>query len=207
MLSKVKDQLGIEREKPVVVIGAGIATEENLDKIKGQGYDYVCVSRIHPKGFDMLSEKATLLQHNRGNQTEVQKVAVEEKDDTFMHIKSEQKGKKEKSMNQKIAQRFEERSDHLKEGLGIPVRVKKTARVHEMVGQIKDQFSKVVKIYKIAYEENAADGVVTDIKWERQTEKERPMGGVFPALLQEKPYRRGRDMGSVQPSPGGGIKF
>jgi len=179
VLDKVKGELCFEGEKPVVVMDAGISTEENLKMLKHEGYDYVCVSRTHPKEFDKLSEGATSLKDNRGNKIEVQKVSVQDKGDTFLHIKSEQKGIKEKSMDEKITQHLEERLIHLKEGLSIPRRTKKIVPVHETVGRIKDQFSKVAKLYKVEYTEDKDKGLVTDIKWTRQKEKEKPKGEYF----------------------------
>ncbi len=179
MLGQVKGTLIHEGEKPLVIMDAGISTEENLVKIQESGYDYICVSRIHPKEFDTLSENATLLSDNRGNKIAVQKVSVEGKDDSFLHIKSEQKGMKEKSMDEKITQRFEERLSYLKEGLSLPRRTKKIIPVHEAVGRMKDQFSKVAKLYKIEYEQNADKGIVTGLKWTRLAEKEKPKGEYF----------------------------
>jgi transposase len=36
---------GSAEQKPIVVIDAGISTEENLQLLKTKGYDYMCVSR------------------------------------------------------------------------------------------------------------------------------------------------------------------
>ncbi|TAI91803.1 hypothetical protein DMA11_25520, partial [Marinilabiliaceae bacterium JC017] len=115
-------------------------TQDNLDLIKSKNYDYICVSRTRPAKFDFLSENATIINDNRGNKIEVQKVFVEDKDDCFLHIKSDQKGLKEASMDEKITQRFEERMNHLKQGLSLPRRTKTIVAVHETIGRIKDQF-------------------------------------------------------------------
>lgn len=179
MLDNVKKQLCYQEEKPVVVMDAGIATEENLLRIKQEGYDYVCVSRIQPKEFDKLSDNATYLQDNRNNKIEVQKVSVQGKDDTFLHIKSDRKGLKEKSMDEKITSRFQDKLLYLKEGLSLPRRTKKIIPVHEAIGRMKDQFSKVAKLYKIEYHEDAKKGIVTDITWTRLPEKETPKGEYF----------------------------
>jgi len=186
MLNNVKSLFSSDDQTPVIVMDAGISTEENLEKIKNEGYDYVCVSRTHPREFDKLSENATLLKDNRGNKIEVQKVSVNATNDSFLHIKSEQKGIKEKSMDEKITKRLEERLNYLKDGLSLPRRIKKTTSVHETVGRIKDQFSKVAKLYKIEYVEDADKGVITDIKWSRLPQKEKPKGEYFLRYSREK---------------------
>jgi len=108
MLKAVEDKLNFGEEKPIVVMDAGISTEENLEAIKEKGYDYVCVSRIRPAFYTFTSEEATILTDNRGHKIEVSKISVQNKSDLFLHIKSEQKALKEKSMDAKITDRFEE---------------------------------------------------------------------------------------------------
>lgn len=179
MLSTLKDKLCHEGEKPIIVMDAGISTEENLDKIKKEGYDYVCVSRSQPKEFDKLTDNPTVLSDNRGNKIEVQKISVEGTDDTFLHIKSDLKALKEKSMDDSTTKRFEERISYLKEGLLLPRRTKKIIQIHEAIGRLKDQFSKVAKLYNIEYEQDLKKGIITNIKWTRLAERERPKGEYF----------------------------
>lgn len=45
-------------KRAVVVIDAGIATEENLELIKSKGYDYVCVSRSKIKNYSVSADGA-----------------------------------------------------------------------------------------------------------------------------------------------------
>jgi hypothetical protein len=164
-------------EKPVIIFDAGLATEKNLEAVKGR-YDYICVSRTVPKEYMRLAQSATELRDNKGNKIKVSKVE-DSSGDTLLHVESEQKGKKEESMDMKLTQRFEERLNYLKDGLDYPRRLKKIAPVHEHVGRLKDQFSKVAKYYEIAYTEDAKKGIITDIIWKRKKEKEKPKGHYF----------------------------
>jgi len=186
MLDEVAIQLYTKGEKPVVIMDAGIATEENLAIIRKKQYDYVCVSRATPKDYVKYTDKAILLSDNRDNTIEVMKVSVAGKADTFVHVKSYQKQQKEQSIDDKITGRFQESMQYLKEGLSLPRRIKKITAVHEKVGKIKKQFSKVAHHYKITYIEDIKEGVVTDIKWEKQKEKQRSKGEYFLRYSQEK---------------------
>jgi len=179
MLKAVEDKLNFGEEKPIVVMDAGISTEENLEAIKEKGYDYVSVSRIRPASYTFTSEEATILTDNRGHKIEVSKISVQNKSDLFLHIKSEQKALKEKSMDAKITDRFEERINYLNQGLTIPGRTKKIVKVHKAIGRLKDRCSKVAKLYKIKYQEDVENGVVKEIKWTRLAEKEKPAGEYF----------------------------
>lgn len=186
MLDDVASQLYLGKEKPVVVMDAGISTEENLECIRQRDYDYVCVSRSKPTQYSKLSEQATKLSDNRNNTIEVTKISVPEKKDVFLHIKSHQKQLKEESMNDKLTERFIESMTYLKEGLNKPRRLKKIIPVHEKTGRIKKQFSKVSKLYKVSYKEDAEKGFVTDIIWDLQKEKESPKGEYFLRYSKEK---------------------
>lgn len=168
-----------KQDAPMIIMDAGIATDDNLKVLKGFKYDYVCVSRSTPVDYIKQSENATELKDNRGHKIEVIKVWDKDKKETFLQIKSEQKQLKENSMDEKITQRFEESLKYLREGLTIPRRLKKIVAVHEKVGRLKDQNSKVAKLYKITYKEDNEKGVVTDIEWERQKEKQKPKGEYF----------------------------
>jgi transposase len=48
-------------QNPVVVMDAGIATEENLEMIRAKGYHYLCVSRTRLKDYQAISGRLTVL--------------------------------------------------------------------------------------------------------------------------------------------------
>jgi len=181
MLSNVALEMDIKNEKPVVVMDAGIATEENLETIRSDefGYDYVCVSRTTPKEYNKLTEKAKAISDNRDNRIELTKVFVDGKEDNFLHIKSAQKEKKENSIDEKLSKRLELQLQEIKNKLSKPRALKKTEKVHEKVGRIKAKLSRVGWLYDIKYTEDKEKGVITDITWQRIREREKPKGEYF----------------------------
>ncbi len=181
MLTDVSSQLTDKKEKPVVVMDAGIATEDNLALIRGTkfNYDYVCVSRVTPKEYNKLSENATTISDNRDNEIALTKVEVEGKEDNFLHVKSAQKQKKEQSMDDKLTKRLEVQLQEIKDKLSKKRTVKKTEKIHEKVGRIKEKLSRIGWLYDIKYTEDKEKGIVTDISWERQKGREKPKGEYF----------------------------
>ena len=179
MINDVSLSFSKDGDKPLVVMDAGISKEENLEFLTKKNYDYICVSRTKQREYTKLTDNATILHDNRGNKIEVTKSSVASKNDMFLHIKSEQKVLKEKSMEDKISERFLESMEYLKNGLIIPRRLKKIIPVHEKVERIKKQFSKVAKNYKITYTENQETGLVTDIQWELREDRRNPNGEYF----------------------------
>lgn len=167
-------------EKPLVVMDAGIATEDNLSIITSDdfNYDYVCVSRSKPSEYEIISDIQTVTD-NRDNKIHLTKVSVPDKEDHFLHIKSEQKQKKEQSIDEKLSKRLELELQQIKENLSKQKTIKKSEKIHEKVGKIKQKLSKVGYLYDIKYTEDKQKGIVTDIKWHRLKTKDRPKGEYF----------------------------
>jgi len=179
MLRDVVSQLDTNGEKPIIVMDASIATEDNLKIISDSNYDYVCVSRSVPKDYSKLSVKAEAVTDNRGNKIELTKATVDGKEDNFLHIKSDQKFKKEASIDNKLTQRLEAQLQDIKDKLPKKGTLKKTEKVHEKVGRIKGKLSRIGWLYDIKYTEDKENGIVTDINWHRVKERERPKGEYF----------------------------
>ena len=192
IISKLRGKLQLKDEKPVITMDAGIASDENLAMLKTEGYDYVSVSRSKPKGYIRQSEKVLSVEDNTGSTIEIEKVTLPGQDDTFLRVKSTNKGKKEASIDEKLTQRFEQRLAYVREGLDKPRRLKKITPVHEHIGRLKDQFSSVAKHYTINYSEDREKDLVKDITWTRNTEKEKPKGEYF--LRYSKKYLTEEDI-------------
>ena len=179
LIESLVEQLLLGAEKPLIVMDAGIATEENLGLIKQKDYDYICVSRTTPKEFCRLADDAKTITDNRGNKIELTKVSVEGKDDNFLHVKSEQKEVKERSMDEKMTKRLESQLNEIKIKLTKKGTLKKISKVHEKVGAIKAKLSRIGWLYNITYIEDHENDIVTDIVWERIKEREKPKGEYF----------------------------
>jgi len=181
LLETVSKQLFSNGEKPLVVMDAGISTEENLELLRSDkyNYDYVCVSRTVPKQYSRLSDEAKCISDNRGNKIELTKVSVEGKEDNFLHVKSDQKQIKEESMDKKLTLRLEAQLNDIKQKLGKKRTLKKIDKIHEKVGAIKAKLSRIGWLYDISYVEDTEKGIVTDINWKRVKEREKPKGEYF----------------------------
>lgn len=181
MLKDISSQLPQTlTEKPLVVMDAGISTEENLSILRSEefNYDYVCVSRTKPNQYEILSESHTVTD-NRDHEINLTKVSVPSKDDFFLHIKSDQKQKKEESIDKKLSNRLEHELQEIKEKLSQKRTMKKSDKIHEKVGRIKEKLSKIGYLYNIEYTEDKEKGIITDIQWNRIKTKERPKGEYF----------------------------
>lgn len=179
LISSVSKQLEKSSENPLVVMDAGISTEENLTVLKNKNYDYVCVSRVIPKNYTEISENAQTITDNRGSEIHLTKVSVPGKEDHYLQVKSDQKKLKEESMDTKLTQKLEDQLNDIKRKLPKKGTLKKISKVHEKVGAIKSRLSQVGWLYDIKYIEDQQKNIVTDIHWTRHKEKEKPKGEYF----------------------------
>lgn len=181
LIGTVSEQLSADGEKPLIIMDAGISTEENLEILRSDkyNYDYVCVSRTIPKHYNKLSGDAEIITDSRGHKIELTKVSVEGKEDNFLLVKSDQKLIKEESIDQKLTLRLEAQLNDIKQKLRRKGTLKKINKVHEKVGAIKTKLSRIGWLYDITYIEDAQKGIVTDINWERAKERQKPKGVYF----------------------------
>src|SRR5690606_23323911 len=85
--------------KAVVVIDAGIATEENLKLIIDKGCEYLCVSRKRLRDYTIDPNRLTVLLETKSRQNVILKtIATDSQTDYFLEVHSEAKHSKEESM-------------------------------------------------------------------------------------------------------------
>jgi len=149
--------------KPTVVLDAGIATEDNIAFIRKKGYDYVCVARSQLKEYVLDDTKFTTTHTQGKQQVQLQKVSTDKYDDHWLYVKSEAKEKKEQSIDDKLAQRYEKELEKIKASLSKPRGNKNVSKIWERIGRAKEKNARVSAGYKLNIKEEK--GVVTDIAW------------------------------------------
>jgi len=165
----------------VVVMDAGFATEDNLAFLTREKLKYVCVARTRLKEFLPDPEmRMHRIQDNRGNAIELQMCTPQGYPDTWMYVQSDQKRVKEQSMSDKLIARFEEELRGLAAGLIKKGTTKKTEKVWERIGRIKQKYRLVSGRYTI--EIQSEDGTAKTMTWkksEKGAESEQQHGMYF----------------------------
>lgn len=175
--------------KPTIVMDAGIATDENLLMLKEKGYEYLCVTRAKLKDYKAAKADTTPIEitDNRDNKIQLQQVIKEGCTDQYMYIRSEMKAVKEDSMKAHYSKRFEAELDQLAKSIQTKGGIKRTSKVHERLGRIKERYPAAVRHYKIAVEDDGQ--IASSISYSRNPEsKSQPTSGVYflRTSLQEK---------------------
>ena len=101
--SKTRVPSGNGSQKTLVVIDAGIATEDNLEKIKSKGYNYLCVSRRRLTDYELADDMKTVTVLDSRKQTiSLREVKREADGDYYLEINSPGKALKESSDAERI---------------------------------------------------------------------------------------------------------
>lgn len=177
-LQKIIDSLDEQMKSlgvnPIVVMDAGISTEDNLAMLKKKGYKYLCVSRSSSKVYETIEgEEKQQLTDKRGQQLDIQRVKVTHKPDrdgnlpasatdTFFWVRSEAKAAKENGMYDQFTKRFLAEIEKIKASLAKKHGTKKTEKVMERLGRAKQKYPSVSSHYNFVYTEE--DGIVTSLE-------------------------------------------
>ncbi|MEA1884579.1 MAG: IS1634 family transposase [Thermotogota bacterium] len=173
-LAPMLDQLesfsgfGLDKRK-TIVMDAGIATDGNLELIKGRGYKYIAVSRKkkYEDCFWDKSEDEEIMLSDKKSKLKIKLVKTEEENYLLCH--SIAKEAKERAIYQGKIEKFEEALTKLKLGLQKKRTTKRYEKILERIGRFKEQY-KVGYLYKIKVQREGE--TATDITFESNPTKE-----------------------------------
>jgi len=147
--------------KNLVVIDAGIATEENLKIIQAKGYNYLCVSRSRLKEYEFVENTHQQVVYTQDGQAlTLQRVKSLNHTDYFIKVKSPGKTMKEASMKLKFESRFAEEIERIKAGITKKNGIKKADKVNQRIGKVLQKYPSVAKNYVINIDTNKLDQVI-----------------------------------------------
>ena len=153
--------------KVLVCLDAGIATEENLRKIKEKGYNYLCVSRTRLTDYEISEDcQSVKVLDTRKQEITLRQVQHEADGDYYLEINSPAKAVKESSMNRQWRERFEQELTKARDALGRKGGKKNYEKVIERVGRAIQKYPSIAKYYVIDYlrdEKNPKN--MADIQW------------------------------------------
>jgi len=169
VIETLSKQTSAVQRKPIIVIDAGIATDDNLAMLKSKGYDYLCVSRSNLKEYYADTQSTPVkIKDKRDQPIELLKVKVMDDDDHYLWVKSHAKALKENSMNGLLSQRFEEGIQNINVGILSKGGTKKLDKVHQRIGRLKQKYPSVHKYYEISVTDNGK-GLATGVSYKHKT--------------------------------------
>jgi hypothetical protein len=153
MINKLRIKTSVSAQKALVIIDAGIATEENLKMIRAKGYDYLCVSRSNLKNYHIGAGATTVtVTDNKKQKIDLCRVKSERNTDYYLKVESHSKEMKERSMNQQFRSRFEAELQKIANSLTKKGGVKQEDKVHERIGRVKQKYPSIQRYFDIEIE-------------------------------------------------------
>jgi transposase len=160
--------------KPTIILDAGIATEDNIEWLKGEEYRYIVVSRKKKTAIPPDVSMVAVKQDDRDQTVLVEAGLSKNKDadELELYCHSVEKEKKEEGIKNKFQKRFEFELMKARNALDLKNGTKRYDKVLERIGRLKERYRSVARGYKVAVEKDRETDKAKDIKWSRkETEK------------------------------------
>jgi transposase len=164
-----------------VVLDAGIAVEENLTYLKGEGYDYICVARNKPVDpAEVDGDSLVTIKQDKNNKVEA--ALIKRDGESILYCKSFLKAQKEQAMKTRFQERFEQGLEEITAALSKKRGTKKYDKVLGRISRHKEKYASIARYYKIDVRQK--DGIVPagGITWsmdKREQAEERFSGTYF----------------------------
>ncbi len=151
--------------KPIIILDAGISTEDNLRWLKEEKYTYIVSARQDAPSLELDGElvpvddlkdlvKAALVKSPEGD------------DEKWLYCESEAKAAVASQMKQSFKKRFEEDLKKLAKGLAKPKGRKKYPKVLERIGRLKEKHKRISGCYEITVKASEDGALATAVSWE-----------------------------------------
>jgi transposase len=161
--------LGLEKGpsliKPLIIVDAGIATEDNLKWLRDNHYDYLAVSRRRKRAIpEELQPRMVTVKEDKHSSVRAVRESDEKTKEVLVWCHSIQKEKKEEGIKNLFRQRFEEGLKKIEAGLTKKNGIKVYEKVMERIGRLKERYSRTARHFEIAVQKNDKDQV-TALSW------------------------------------------
>ena len=149
----------------LVVLDAGIATEDNIDWLKTNSYRYLVVSRRMQRCFD--ANAAVTVKDAADQQVRVQRVDNEATGEVELYCHSQLREEKERAMHHQFTERFETALQALADGLHKKGTTKRHEKICERIGRLKEKYAQATQHYDITVTRDESSGNATAIAWNK----------------------------------------
>jgi transposase len=163
----VEDMLSALKAPPgaMVIMDAGLATQEALDWLRAQGYRYLVVRRGGARQFDEAN--ALAIETAGGETLRLHKQISEDAQEVRVYCHSTGRQAKETAMVNRFCRRFEAGLQKITEGLSKPRAEKRYDKLLERIGRLKQKSHGASQHYTVRLITDEAGKTVTELSWEK----------------------------------------
>jgi len=155
------------KERPVVVIDAGIGTGDNLKLIRSKGFHYITVSRRRPVETPSV-EDLELIKQDRNGTVRVKKIDLAE--GALVYCESSARALKENSMKTRFQGYYEAGLKELAASLTKTRGIKKYGKVMERLGRLHEKYPTIAHYYQLDVQHDG--DTVKGLTWNIDREEE-----------------------------------
>jgi len=172
-LKEILSSLGAQKDS-LIVMDAGIASQENLDWLREEGFHYLVCSRKKSNAPEAL-KYALIKTYSDG--TEIEIASVRTPIETILHCKSDRKAHTVKKIRSRSHQLLLGQLQLLKDGLSQPRKMKRYDKVLERIGRLKEKYSAAANQYVISVEQN--NDFAANISWILKEAETQDQDGIY----------------------------
>jgi transposase len=155
------------KERPVVVIDAGIGTKDNLTIIRSMGFHYLTVSRRKPLETP-FPEDLEIIKQNRDGTVKVKKIDLSE--GALVYCESSARALKENSMKSRFQEYYEAGLQEIAGSLTKKRGIKKYGKVMERLGRLHEKYPAIARYYQLDVQHDGEK--VNELTWKIDKDEE-----------------------------------
>lgn len=155
--------------KPIIILDAGISTEENLQWLRDKRYSYIVSARQEAPSLELEGELVPVGDLN--NLVKAALVKSAEGEEKWLYCESEAKAAVAAEMKQAFKKRFEDDLQKLSNGLTKPKGRKKYTKILERIGRLKEKHKRISGCYDVSVKVSEDGAVATSVDWKIIEEK------------------------------------
>jgi hypothetical protein len=165
----------LNSKEAIVVMDAGIATEDNIEWLNDNNYKYLVISRKRKQ--ELPDIEGVIVKNEPNNKVTTFLLKNEKESELYCH--SESMARRTTIMSEKYIERFTKELQKLSDGLAKKGTIKKYDKINQKIGRLKEKYSKVALQFDIKVIADDKKEKVTQLTWEHQPDKQSKEPGIY----------------------------
>lgn len=162
-------------KEAIVVMDAGIATEDNIEWLNDNNYKYLVISRKRKQ--ELPDIEGVIVKNEPNNKVTTFLLKNEKESELYCH--SESMARRTTIMSEKYIERFVKELQKLSDGLTKKGTIKKYDKINQKIGRLKEKYSKIALQFDIKIIADDKKEKVTQLTWEHQPDKQSKEPGIY----------------------------
>jgi len=165
----------LDSKEAIVVMDAGIATEDNIEWLNDNNYKYLVISRKRKQ--ELPDIEGVIVKNEPNNKVTTFLLKNEKESELYCH--SESMARCTTIMSEKYIERFTKELQKLSDGLTKKGTIKKYDKINQKIGRLKEKYSNVALQFDIKIIADDKKEKVTQLTWEHQPDKQSKEPGIY----------------------------